>query len=366
MLYFNECLLFMNTHKKGGLVRWGLILAMMACFSACNKTAKLEELKLKNGIYYNLSNNKPYSGKINERFVSGQDSLVAELDSGAFTGNYLVYYQNGRVKDSVIYEKGDIISFKSFNSDGSILKIPKNKLIFKNGLAYLDEDKNVKLFSGLTYFTFTDYEGKSGITTESYINGMLDGEFLESHGNIKNKSHWKKGKKNGYELSYDKGKLSSSCMFINGEPEGKNISYYENGKISSLEQWKHGKKVGTWTDFYENGNKSFVYIYRNGESDYFFVAYYQNGVIQAKGHYINEQRDGVFKWYNLDGTLSDEVMYKEGAVMERCACCGKWYIQSKGWNARPAFVTYGPLWDYLGPAMRGGPYCSQSCARRCG
>ena len=80
---------------------------------------------------------------------------------------------------------------------------------------------------------------------------------------------------------------------VNGKKEGAEKFYYENGQLSSECTYENGMAMGWYKRFYESG-QLWVEVKCEGHKD------------------VWEGMQGLCKTYNEDGTLKEEIMYKDG------------------------------------------------------
>ncbi len=352
--------------KISGILKISLLSAII--LTSCSKGIKLSELELKNKLYYNVNEQKPFTGKVYEAYLSGKDSLVATIDNGLFNGDYLLYYPTGEIKDSVVYEKGIIVKYKRFLTSGLVLKTPQ-KLLFqsKNGLTcIIDENNDTVPFSGLSI------ESKSGDTiyngTKNYINGELNGEAVAyyDNGKIYYSRINKNGKWEGRAITYyENGNLKEEGNYADDSRKGKWTTYHKNKNIDEVGIYTNGSKDSTWNEYYENGKIELISNYSNGIKNGNYIAYYQNGNTQAKGSFLNNMRDGDWTFYSSNGSVDVQKRFSRGNALSKCDCCGNFYNYDEGWTARNPGFSSG-AWDvFADGGAGGGPYCSKGCARRC-
>jgi len=337
--------------------------------TGCSKGIKLSELALKDKLYYNANEQKPFTGKVYEAYLSGKDSLVANIDSGLFNGDYLLYYPTGEIKDSVEYEKGIIVKCKRFLTSGLVLKTPQ-KLLFqsKNGLiCIIDENKDTVPFSGLSVGNYSDKSRNE----RNYINGELTGSTTEyfPNGKVSSITNFKKSVAVGEYIAYfDNGSLKEQGNYAkegNSVRIGKWTTYHKNKNIDEVGIYTNGRKDSTWNEYYENGKIELISNYSNGIKNGNYIAYYQNGNTQAKGSFLNNMRDGDWTFYSSNGSVDAQQRFSRGNALSKCDCCGNFYNYNEGWTARNPGFSSG-AWDvFADGGAGGGPYCSKGCARRC-
>ncbi|MEI6752159.1 MAG: toxin-antitoxin system YwqK family antitoxin [Paludibacter sp.] len=359
--------------------------------TGCGKGVKLSKLALKNKLYYNADSKEPFTGKVYEDYLSGKDSLVAELDNGLFNKDFLVFYQTGAIKDSIVYEKGTIVKYKEFLQNGKVRNYAKKLLIeSKEGVFLIkDQQNNSICFSGQTLDTvylhnsstfdkdkvYLDTLGLSltckgniCLVVDNYINGKLDGDKIiyYPNGKINDFSKYVKGKMDGrYYGCYDNGTLRHESFFKNGLHDGKSLSYYKNKQLKEIGNYKKDERDSIWNEYYENGKLKGTAHYSNGKDNGLFIDYYENGNVKLRGSFQNGLKDGDWTWYSSNGGVQSTGKYKQGKVLRKCDCCGKYYIYEEGWEARNPGFSSGAWEVFADGGAGGGPYCSRGCAIKC-
>jgi len=106
---------------------------------------------------------------------------------------------------------------------------------------------------------------------KKYVNGLLDGEFIQY--NINGKVEKKEIKINGEthgesNIYYDNGVIRQTLNYVDGVPSGESIFYNLKGKMFRKETYKNGKLNGP----------TILYNTKNGEIK--SQQNYVNGVVQ--------------------------------------------------------------------------------------
>tara|TARA_A100001388_G_C28541743_1_gene390576 strand:- start:90 stop:452 length:363 start_codon:yes stop_codon:yes gene_type:complete len=97
----------------------------------CGKVVEKSELNFRNGIYYPINSDKPYSGKIVSYYENGQLEYSKNYKNGQSEGLHKSWYENGQLKTSGNYKNGQREGLhKSWYENGQ-LKYSRN---FKNGI----------------------------------------------------------------------------------------------------------------------------------------------------------------------------------------------------------------------------------------
>lgn len=197
-----------------------LILLITSCSS---EPESLSALQNRNGLYYQINTEEPYSGKITETNEDGTKVLMeGKIENGLKQDNWITYYENGQQKSN-----GDYI-------DG--LKDGEWNYWEENG-----EQKAKELYK----------EGKlldnSGTISSDNSSPADDSDPMDDEVN------------NGAEpirFGLLKAKLKDGAIrkLYNGEPyTGPVIDYHDNGTIKLKGYFKDGLRTGKWTYYSNSG-----------------------------------------------------------------------------------------------------------------
>ncbi|MGL4981152.1 MAG: toxin-antitoxin system YwqK family antitoxin [Fusobacteriaceae bacterium] len=122
--------------------------------TGCGKPVELSTLQNRQGTYYAVNSQKPYSGKFTSSYQNGQIEQEGSLKNGMLNSNYKSYYSNGQMrvqssykegipngKLTAFYENGEKkceLNYREGNFDGNNIVYatffnPKYEVIFKDG-----------------------------------------------------------------------------------------------------------------------------------------------------------------------------------------------------------------------------------------
>ena len=76
--------------------------------SGCGKVIEESELNFRDGKYYPINSDKPYSGKIISHYKHGQLKESSNYKDGELDGPSESYYENGQLKESRNYKDGKL------------------------------------------------------------------------------------------------------------------------------------------------------------------------------------------------------------------------------------------------------------------
>lgn len=177
---------------------------------------------------------------------------------------------------------------------------------------------------------------------------------LDTSGRITSQNQSLNKKKNGKQISYERGKISKIEIYKNGLLNGATETYASNRKLSSTEMYKNGIKDGVSKWFYYSGQLASEYNYTNGnivgdvkyyhetikqtkkgskrgsvktkdplkvKSEYKFSnneingeykEYNYNGTVVILGKYVDGKKHGKWKYFNDAGKQINTIKYKKG------------------------------------------------------
>jgi len=121
------------------------------------------------------------------------------------------------------------------------------------------------------------------------------------------------------------GKLRTKGTMINKNRIGKWVYFFPNGAIFSEEFYENGKLEGELRNYYKNGNILEITQYSNGMKNGISKKFSDQEVLIEKVNYENDILHGKGMYFELNGDLKEEGIYKDGKRI------GKWefYIGGK-------------------------------------
>lgn len=82
---------------------------------------------------------------------------------------------------------------------------------------------------------------------------------------------------------------------------------YPSGVIQMRGYYMGGKREGQWTAFFPSGKVQSEGYFTHGRRDHKAIVYYESGKKLLEGTYKDGVMVGIWKYYNPDGSLSQEV-----------------------------------------------------------
>ena len=124
--------------------------------------------------------------------------------------------------------------------------------------------------AGRKHGTWTNYdsETKAPKSVVSYIDGVLNGPYLEfdDHGRFALVANYRDGQLHGRYGKYRIGRAELNANYVNGQLDGSMAEYdYRNGKIKTEASYRMGKKHGPLRHYNEEGQIVLEYLYEDDE-----------------------------------------------------------------------------------------------------
>ena len=214
-----------------------------------------------------------YRGKLDgaiKEYSSKGLTSVMHYEKGKKEGNYAIYADNGKLRESGQFKDDHLIGLR---------KLYDHKGIIRLELLY-------------------DREGiMQGIGRRYYDNGNLAEE-------VDYKAKLPSGT---YRSFYRDGQLLEEGEYEKGLEHGVWWDYYPNGKNHTMTTYQHGSKHGSYQAFYENGRKQAEGSWLNDiDREGGWKFYYENGNLEKQGSYESTLPAGIWKYYHSSGKLKRE------------------------------------------------------------
>ena len=173
----------------------------------------------------------------------------------------------------------------------------------------------------LPYGTFTHYHGNGKLKAvmKYYQSGKAAQTTLFSLEGVREaQGKYLNQQKDSIWLYYDmKGEMIiSQESYKNNLKEGAFIIYDKNAKPLDITRYSKGKKDGRWEVFYPNGKYKLVTKYLQGELDSSYSAFFEEGTKKIEGQFSKASREGNWFYYNANGTIQKQEMYKDGKLIK--------------------------------------------------
>ncbi len=257
-------------------------------------------------------------GKMNGmfKFYSPKGILVEEgtTEDDLYVGEWKLYFEDGTFQKSYNYEKGyiegiskfydrdsklhyefeykksDVIAYKYYRKDGSIIKEGKKK-------------------RGAFFFESYSPEGNILMKGNYNIKGGRTGvwEFFTKNGVLERKCNFSENNLNGETIGYyTDGSIEYTSNYVDDALEGYYVGYHDNGQMEHQGYYEKGLTQGEWRYYYKDGTIESINFFHkgdlHGEQEYFNP----EGKIYKNVDYIygNIEKEVI---YDVNGKVFEEV-----------------------------------------------------------
>ncbi|MEZ4922362.1 MAG: hypothetical protein R2780_04255 [Crocinitomicaceae bacterium] len=233
---------------------------------------------LNNGMKSGIFREYDMEGNMIQGYVYQRDTLLSEgmiLAGGIFDGEWVTYYQDGKMKSKGTYTEGK--------------KNGKWVYYFTDG----KKEQEGSFKNDVLYAQWTWYYQNGQIRKQEYFNskGLLEGEQLE----------------------YDSlGNELARGEYYNGEREGS--WFYHVGDFKEVGSFMHGEPDGIWNHYYLNGKIAFTGEFSEGEPKGKHVYYHKNGIKKVIGKYNGGLKNGIWRTFDKNGEEIETITYKRGEI----------------------------------------------------
>lgn len=119
------------------------------------------------------------------------------------------------------------------------------------------------------------------------------------------------GKQNGYEVSYNNGKVMAKVCYKDGLKDGVSYIYsLRDFTLCNVDTYKGGKKNGVCKSFEPDGKVKVEAFYKDGKRDGAYKMYdSKTGKVKIEGQYTAGKRTGKWTYYKADGSVSRQKEY---------------------------------------------------------
>ena len=253
-----------------------------------------------------------------------QDCFNTVYADEVMEGNYILYYDNGNIKEKGSYSnniKNGL--WTEYYTNGNI----KSTIDFIEGNGmyksfYNLSDSNIIFEDG-----FYSNDQRNGRWTERNKNGFLIREYFLTNGRLDSNKPIKI-----YAVSEDSTVAENNYLlsefYADGLPSkyiqnGLFKTFYDSGSVKTEGIYKAGKEFSKWTKYHEDGKVISTIEYDDrGNGDY--VSYYTTGQILTRGEYLNYLKSGKWKSYFKNGNKQSIIFYLNGEINPN-KLCSYWY-----------------------------------------
>jgi len=264
-----------------------------------------------------------YKGEVRGGFPDGLGEMTYQFVYGTLLKDNTVFYQgeflggdpNGKGMLTIREKDGDVTyeTSKFKKADGTIIEGKFKGLTLKaDGFFKYSIKKNNKIFNDGNVFLFKDQNNNESVFNELSIETFIKGEAFSS--------------KEPHTLTYDE---NSTFYWLSG-----NYKIIYKGVVTKLNNTDEANKIKKELCLASkfpipNGKGSMTSINLDKKSEWYnkkqtmsgtFKMWTEHGVMKkyidddliSEGNYTNGKKDGLFKIFNEDGTIEDEILFKDG------------------------------------------------------
>lgn len=144
--------------------------------------------------------------------------------------------------------------------------------------------------------------------------GWYVAERFDDQGKLLEKGYLLDGKKMGAWTEYNEKFLFPLKIshFINDNFYGPYTEFNLQGQVSLMANYKDNLLDGPWTSF-RISRPTVEAFYKDGKLEGVYKEYdYKNGKLQKEIYYLNGLEDGPYRYYNPEGKITMEYIYKKG------------------------------------------------------
>ena len=270
----------------------------------------------RSGCFYNKGKKDgcsvPFRSQTRKLICSSNTSLVGagpprstsmwcEDNSGRKHGPYVLWHQNGVLKQEGTYSKG------------------KRHGVFsgwtENGLRSYKGNYRAGRKSGIWSSWTTGEWGWILIASGTYRSGRKEGTWKYWHPNaaLKSQGKYKKGLKVGSWDGYHRtAKKSYTGVFRGGKEHDKFMYWYDNGQKKKEGKYSRGKQIGSWRFYHSTGRRAAIGNYKNGRRHGLWREFYQYGQRKIVAKYSTGQKHGKYIKYYITGSKRLQGKYWKG------------------------------------------------------
>ena len=209
----------------------------------------------------------------------------------------LVFGQGDNKTDA----KGKQGEWKKYHKNGMLSKVGNfnNDKPIGEWLYYFDTGKvKAKL----------DHKGSESYSISFHKSGGVQsaGKFL----NQKKDSTWVYYDLDGFKIASD--------YYINGEKNRMSYVYYQSGKVAEEKEYRNDFEQGACNMFWKDGKRKKTANYINGALEGKAVHYNSEGIRSISGFYYHDLRDGVWLYFDENGNkIKKKEKYSKGVRIDK-------------------------------------------------
>jgi TonB family protein len=281
------------------------------------------------------------NGKKNGEWVNfyknGELSQYAYFANDTLQGIQKHWFENGKLQMEAVYEKGLLISRKTWFSSGKRYRVEQYKDGKANGVWFTYEELAADTFPKLVQTYSNDmlngisYQYSFGkvVNESNYLNGKLHGiwKSWNTNGTQIEQKNYKDGQLNGECIFWWNGIMLKSENYLNGAKNGRFAQYNREGLLINY-TWYTSDRKDSVLEFHKNGELAKRIKIDNIDFQNVVLdeAFTENGNLYYRTSYVNDMKSGLWTQYYRSGVKKYEIKYILGNAQGKCRF---WYENGK-------------------------------------
>lgn len=252
-----------------------IILLLLAIVNAsCSQTVTIDKVIERDGIIYELSTQKPFTGIIKEKATEDKNGYEGRFVNGKPEGMHKRFTEKDSIISESNYLDGKLHGYDVWNHiNGTDVFHYKHGVKDGEQFGYYDHQRTKKKF------------------TQSFKDGQVDGEMC---------------------YYYPNGNIEELKTFKDGMFHGEHTKYGEDGTLRLKEYYVNDELDGLKMEFYEDGTGNLSVSYKGGKMHGKYIYYYRDGKKRFEIDYVGDQKHGKDMMYDEDGKIIEVIIYEHG------------------------------------------------------
>ncbi len=143
------------------------------------------------------------------------------------------------------------------------------------------------------------------------LNGLS--VFYDDRGLLIMKANFFNGRLHGLMTVYEEGKMQAQFSYVSGVKEGQSVHYnLKTGRPSGIEHYKNGKPDGKALWYDEEGNLLSEAMFKQGKMEGEKRDYYKSGQIMQQTFYVADKPHGTAIGYFENGYVREKKEFRDG------------------------------------------------------
>ncbi len=231
-------------------------------------------------------------------YNNGQTFSEVAFSNGRMHGDFIQYHPNGK-----IVTKGEYLSGKK-----------TGKWVWYDDIGNVDSVYTYKigLFNGKSEI----YNNEELIVRQNYVNGKLNGKFVEYYPNRKKKvtgSYLDDIPHDEWIWRLEDGSKARLMTYNRGIKSGR-LNVWNNSELTLSGSFKEDLQDGEWKWYRSKNHLDSLVTYNNGVLDGSYKKWHDNGSKSVIGEYLSGNPNGQWEWWSEDDQLDSIKTFSNGLL----------------------------------------------------